>query len=231
MVFLIAELGVNWDGDYQLLEKMAVKSKLVGFDAVKLQSFNEQMIKENPIHERLIKSSVLSSNIQKISEVMKKVGIEWFCTPMFDDAVEVLDPYLTRFKIRELDARDLEKRNSLPRLDLILEKNKEVIISSQTLPKKSKYFKHEKIKWLYCIPKYPCEIEDYDFKKLEEFDGLSNHCVNKNAVLNAVKHNAKIIELHVTYSKEENYIDNNVSFNFEECEDMIKEIRNFSKNQ
>ena len=230
MVFLIAELGVNWDGDFDLLEKMASKSKQVGFDAVKLQSFNEQIIEQSPIRERLIKSSVLSSNIQEISDIMKKIGIEWFCTPMFDEAITILDPYVKRFKIRELDARDLEKKNSLPILDLILEKNKQVIISSQTLPKKSKYFKHEKIKWLYCIPKYPCEIEEYDFNKLEEFDGLSNHCLDKKAVLSAVKHNSNIIELHVTYNKKQDYIDNSVSFDFEECENMIKEIRDFSKN-
>ena len=70
MVFLIAELGVNWDGDFDLLEKMASKSKQVGFDAVKLQSFNEQIIEQSPIRERLIKSSVLSSNIQEISDII-----------------------------------------------------------------------------------------------------------------------------------------------------------------
>ena len=52
MVLVIAEIGVNWDGDFLLLEKMVKKSKESGFDAIKLQSFNEDMIKNNPIKEK-----------------------------------------------------------------------------------------------------------------------------------------------------------------------------------
>ena len=225
MVLVIAEIGVNWDGDFLLLEKMVKKSKESGFDAIKLQSFNEDIIKNNPIKERLFKSSVSASNIKKISDIMKKVGIEWFCTPMFDDAVQLLDPYVNRFKIRELDARNLENNDSLKILDLVLKTNKEIIVSSQTLPKKSKYYKNNKIKWLYCIPKYPCQLAEYDFIKMEEFHGLSNHCLEREAILNAVKHNAEIIEMHVTYNKNSDYIDNGVSFDFIECENIIKDIR------
>ena len=225
MVLVIAEIGVNWDGDFLLLEKMVKKSKESGFDAIKLQSFNEDMIKNNPIKKRLFKSSVSASNIKKISDIMKKVEIEWFCTPMFEDAVQLLDPYVNRFKIRELDARDLENKDSLKILDLVLKTDKEIIISSQTLPRKSKYYKNNKIKWLYCIPKYPCQLDEYDFIKMEEFHGLSNHCLDKEAILSAVKHNATIIEMHVTYNKNNDYIDNNVSFDFIECENIIKDIR------
>ena len=228
MVFLIAEIGVNWDGNFDLLEKMAFISKQVGFDAVKLQAFNEQMIEKNPIHKRLLKSAVSISNIQKISDIMKKIGIEWFCTPMYEEAIGILDPYVNRFKIRELDARDLENKDSLKILDLALEKNKQVIVSSQILPKKSKYYKNNKIKWLYCVPKYPCELEEYDFSKIEEFNGLSNHCLDREAIINAVKHNVEIIELHVTLNKDEDYIDNNVSFDFNECDNIIKDIRKYT---
>ena len=132
-----------------------------------------------------------------------------------------------RFKIRELDARNLGNKDSLKILDLALEKNKEIIVSSQVLPKKSKYYRNNKIKWLYCIPKYPCELNEYDFSSLEEFHGLSNHCLDREAIMNAVKHDAEIIELHVTYNKDEDYIDNNVSFDFNECEVILKNIQRY----
>ena len=41
MVFLVAEIGVNWDGDIELASEMMQRAKNIGFSAVKFQSFNE----------------------------------------------------------------------------------------------------------------------------------------------------------------------------------------------
>jgi sialic acid synthase SpsE len=44
LVFVTAEIGMNWDGDFSLIEKMMNDAKDTGFDAVKLQSFDEKII-------------------------------------------------------------------------------------------------------------------------------------------------------------------------------------------
>ena len=52
--------------------------------------------------------------------------------------------------------------------------------------------------------------------------------MDREAVINAVKHNVEIIELHVTLNKDEDYIDNNVSFDFNECDNIINDIQKYT---
>ena len=74
---------------------------------------------------------------------------------------------------------------------------------------------HPNIKWLYCVPKYPCELEDLDFKNLKDFDGFSNHCPKIIAPVSAaIFQDIQIIEIHVTLDKSKDFVDNNVSFDF-----------------
>ena len=58
MTFLIAEIGVNWDGDFSLVREMMQKSKEIGFNAVKFQAYDEKILGEHPQKERLLKSAI-----------------------------------------------------------------------------------------------------------------------------------------------------------------------------
>lgn len=225
MSFIIAEIGVNWDGDFNLVEDMMIHSKNAGCNAVKFQAFNKSIIGNHPEYERLMKTSISESNIEKINDLSQAIGIEWFCTPMYVEAVDILMPYVKRFKIREFDSRQLLENKTTDLIEKILETDKEIIISSERSPENSEFYNHPKIKWLYCVPKYPCNLEDMDFSELGKFDGFSNHCPQLIAPLSAAILGAKMIEIHITSSKTEKFIDNNVSFDYNELTDTIKAIR------
>jgi len=49
MAFIVAEIGVNWNGDLKLAKKMMLQAKKAGADAVKFQAFNEKIVWENMI--------------------------------------------------------------------------------------------------------------------------------------------------------------------------------------
>lgn len=225
MSFIIAEIGVNWDGDLSLAEDMMIHAKKYGCDAVKFQSFNKSIIGNHPEYERLIKTSISESNVKKINELSEIIGIEWFCTPMYVEAVDFLDPYVKRFKIREFDGRQLLENKTTDLFEKILATGKEIIISSQHSLENSKFYNHPKIKWLYCVPKYPCSLEDLDFSELGKFDGFSNHCPQIIAPLSAAILGAEIIEMHITSSKTKNFVDNNVSFDYDELKEVVRLIR------
>ena len=108
MVFLIAELGVNWDGDFDLAKKMMSNAKTLGFNAVKFQAFNEDTLGNHTHLDRLMKYSITEKNVQRIDEIANDVVIDWFCTPMYPEAVSFLNPFVNRFKIREIDGRALD---------------------------------------------------------------------------------------------------------------------------
>jgi len=178
MTFVVAEIGINWDGDYELAYEMISKSKECGCNAVKFQSFDKNIVKDHPESARLINSSISEKNIEKIDDLAKDVGIEWFATPMYLKAVEILEPFVEKYKIRFSDGKDIVNNQSSALIQKILETNKQLIISSQISPKSSEHFSDSNIKWLYCVPKYPCDFEDLDFSYLSDFNGYSNHCRN-----------------------------------------------------
>jgi len=229
LTFIVSEIGVNWDGNFDLAKEMMQKSKEVGCDAVKFQAFQKEIIKDHPEKDRLLKSAVSKENVNQINELAKSVGIEWFCTPMYPDAVDFLEPYVKKFKIRELDGRALLQNTVTPLVEKILNLNRETIISSQTPPTNSKYYDNPKIKWLYCVPKYPCSLEDINFKKLDEFDGYSNHYPDIIAPLSAAILGSKIIEIHITSDKTKNFVDNNVSFDYNQLKKLVELINDSEK--
>ncbi len=225
MTFIIAEIGVNWDGNYQILTEMMSHAKKYGCNAVKFQAFNKNVIGEHPEYERLMKASISESNVKEINEIAQTIGVEWFCTPMYEEAVDFLTPYVKRFKIREFDSRQLIQNKTTNLIEKIIGTGKEVIISSQQPLVNLQIKNNPKIKCLYCIPKYPCSIEELDFSELEKFDGFSNHCPQLIAPLSAAILGADIIEIHITSNKTKNFIDNNVSFDYNELSDIVRLIR------
>ena len=48
LVFLVAEIGVNWDGNIELASNMMQQAKKLGFNAVKFQSFDESIVGQHP---------------------------------------------------------------------------------------------------------------------------------------------------------------------------------------
>lgn len=225
VTYIISEIGVNWDGDFDLVKKMMKESKNCGCNAVKFQAYQEEMIKDHPQKKRLVQSAITKTNVEIINELAKSVGIEWFCTPMYTEAVDFLDPYVTKFKIREFDGRSLLEDKSSKLIERILKTGKEVIISSQKSPRSTKYFDNPNIKWLYCVPKYPCMLNDLNFKNIEDFSGFSNHCPEIIAPLTASILGAKIVEVHTTLDKSKDFVDNAVSFDYKELGYLIKLIR------
>ena len=226
MVFVIAEIGVNWDGEIELAEEMIHKAKQIGCSAVKFQSFTDKMVEQHPEKIRLLRSSINKKNIEEVYQISKKYDIEWMCTPMYPEAVDLIDPYLKRFKIREHDSRTIFEGKKNQIFDNIIRTGKEVLISSKKNPKNSKIFHYSQCRFLYCIPKYPCYINEIDFRNLNDFDGYSNHCTNLLAPLMAAIKGVKIIEIHMTSNKFKKFIDNNVSFDYTEFEKLMELINN-----
>jgi sialic acid synthase SpsE len=225
MIFVVAEIGVNWDGDFELAEDMMINAKKGGCDAVKFQAFNENLVKKHPEAFRLIKSAISKSNIEIIDGLSKTVGIEWFCTPMYPEAVDVLEPFVKRYKIRGADGEPLLENKRSELFERILKTDKEIIVSSQISPCGTIHYDNPKIKWLYSVPKYPCDLAELDFRNLKDFDGYSNHCPNYIAPLTAAIMGSKIIEIHITADKSKNFVDNNVSFDYNELKKLVESIR------
>jgi sialic acid synthase SpsE len=224
MVFVVAEIGVNWNGDFELLEQMMLKSKESGCNSIKLQAFNEKIVENHPEKFRLMKTTVDSSNIEKIDSIAKKIGIEWFCTPMYKEAIEFLNPFVSRFKIRNSDSLDYLKNGKSELVEAVI-KTKKIVYASVSDSKIIPDTNTNGIKWLYVVPKYPTNLEDLDFSQMGKFDGYSNHCPKLVAPLTAAILGANTIEIHITSDKTKDFFDNNVSLDYQELTSLLNLIR------
>ena len=65
MVLVIAEIGVNWDGNFETAKNMMKNAKSSGCDAVKFQSFNEEIIKNHRRQANLLKDELLQTALRK----------------------------------------------------------------------------------------------------------------------------------------------------------------------
>ena len=54
---------------------------------MKFQAFNETILGNHPQLPLLMKSTITEENIQRIDQIANDNGIEWFCTPMYPEAV------------------------------------------------------------------------------------------------------------------------------------------------
>jgi sialic acid synthase SpsE len=231
MTYVVAEIGVNWNGDFNLVEEMIKNAKNSGCNAVKFQSFNEDIVKDHPEKSCLLQSSISSSNIEIIDSISKKIGIEWFCTPMYLESVDLLEPFVDKYKIREIDARSILNNKITPLIQKIFDTKKEIIASSEIPIDTIILNNYKNIKWLYCVPKYPCKLSDVNFKSIQKFYGYSNHCPNIVAPLSAHILGCEIIEIHITSDKNKSFFDNNVSFDYTELNNLMKMMHQFDEIQ
>ena len=77
MVFVVAEIGVNWDGDFILLREMMQEASDIGFDLVKFQAFKKELVAKHPEASRVFKSiqtrfpNMNPTDIKNLTEIMK----------------------------------------------------------------------------------------------------------------------------------------------------------------
>jgi N,N'-diacetyllegionaminate synthase len=252
-VFIIAEVGVNHNGNIQLAKKLISLAKKIGADAVKFQSFradklafkNTPKVKYQKInspkkesHYEMLKKLELSYEDHKqLIDYCKKLKIEFISTPYDVESAKILlDCGIKKFKTASADIIDYFLHN-------FLSKNaKEVIISTGMASHKeisnviSMYKKKTKISLLHCISNYPCSDGSLNLNNIislnKKFNlpiGFSDHSQNKNSSLVAIGLGARIVERHITLSKKLKGPDHLSSDNPNEFKKYVNLIRNTEK--
>lgn len=195
--FVVAECGVTWNGDLDLAFEMIRQSAKAKADAVKFQLFRRGQILESPHYELLKKMCLSKDDCVKLKEVADSHNIEFFASTMYLDAVDILKEIgCKKVKIRFKD-HDFE-----PLVNKAVDSGMEVFISTDKRPSDPFLRYHPKIKWLYCLPFYPPQIEQFQLDYAKTFDGISCHfphnvCALAYAACTIVEN--PIIEKHVMF--------------------------------
>jgi len=251
---IIAEAGVNHNGDLSLAKRLVEVAAEAGADIVKFQTFiTEQVISSNATKADYQKLSTGSNESQM--EMVKKLELK------FDDFVllkkyaeekgiefasTAFDLESTRF-LNHLGMRVFKipsgEITNLPYLELIGSYNKETILSTgmATLDEigialniltKSGTDK-DKISILHCNTEYPTPFKDVNLRAMLHIKdtfgvrvGYSDHTLGIEVPIAAVALGAGIIEKHFTLDNTMTGPDHSASLEPDELKSMIKAIRN-----
>jgi N,N'-diacetyllegionaminate synthase len=253
--FIIAEAGVNHNGDINLAKKLIHVAKDAGADAVKFQSF----IAENVVTRKapkakyqkkttgsaesqydMIKKLELSAgNFEELALYAQKNGMIFLSTPFDNDSVDLLDGLrVPAFKIASGEI------TNFPLIRYIAKKGKPVILSTgmSTLGEIEEALEVirregvDDIVLLHCVSCYPAKVEDMNLRAMEtlrcEFKlpvGLSDHTLGISIPIAAVALGACVIEKHFTLDKSLPGPDHRASLESDELKLMVKAIRDVVK--
>ena len=126
-VFIIAEIGNNHNGDFELALEMIDAAKIAGADCVKFQMRNMTFAYRKKSLEKkgedlgteyvldlLEKFELSVDEHKKISQYCKSKGILYMCTPWDLKSVEVLESFeVPAYKVASADLTNLPLINSL----------------------------------------------------------------------------------------------------------------------
>lgn len=255
-VFIIAEAGVNHNGDLNLAYKMVDKAKEAGVDCIKFQTFKTEKIiskntemadyqKENTNNNEsqyeMVKKLELSyEDFRKIKNYCEQKEIIFLSTP---DEKESLDFLVDDLKVSTIKVGSGEVTNYLY-LKEIAKKNKEIILSTgmSTLGEVERAleiireYNNKKVTLLHCTTNYPCPMEEVNLKAMltlkEAFKteiGYSDHTLGTEVAIAAVAMGVKVIEKHFTLDKNMAGPDHKASLDPKELKIMVEQIRNIEK--
>ena len=238
-VTIIAEIGSNWEGDLQKARKLISKSKKAGADLVKFQMWRaKDLYSENHPNWTTIKKSELTfDKAKKLKKFTDKIGIEFFCSAFYPEAVEFLASLkVKRYKVA---SRTCLFKDPYSREVLEAKSNtkKPIIISMGMGGNRKKIkniFTKNKTTFCYCISKYPLEFHEIDWKKALRYDGFSDHTMGIIApiIYTVLKkqQNATniIIEKHVKLRNSKGP-DASTSITTELLQELISKIRSIER--
>lgn len=225
---IIAEIGINHEGNLSKAKTMIDKAAKSGADIAKFQWYRPEEIlgKDNP---NLAEAKKAQFNLKQHLELRnhcEKAAVEWLVSAFHADQVKPLvEAGMKRFKIASRAALD----DAL--LDEMAKAGLPVIVSTglcdaARIQKISKMFKDKT--FLYCICRYPAPANLFDFSRMTGLVaygkfGFSSHCPDIEPSLKALRLGASVIEHHVVLDQKQKGCDVSSSITFGELETLCKE--------
>lgn len=188
-MYVIAEIGSNWDGELQLAKDTIDACINAGADAVKFQLWKTDIVYPNNPEN---KKWELDFDTAKKIYFYCKGRITCFFTPSYPEAVDFCESIkVPMYKIASVTSA-MKHEYSLETMHKVAATGKPVIISYGYGDKTGQIFDHKQKLNLSCVAKYPAEIDDYS--EHGTMNGISDHTVGTTLMYHR---RDGIIEKHV----------------------------------
>ncbi len=247
---IIAEAGVNHNGDIKLAKQLILEAKAAGADLVKFQTSTNPTSKYAPKAEyqkretgeegsqldMALKLRFKLEQHYELYQYCKEVGIPYLSTPFDIESVHFLDSLnLPFWKIPSGEI------TNLPYLLEIAKTHKPIVMSTgmaemdeiSTAINILKQNGAGDISLLQCQTDYPTKMENVNLRAMKTLSehfhlpvGLSDHSIGIEVPIAAVAMGATIIEKHFTLDRTMYGPDHKASIEPKDLKEMVKAIRN-----
>ena len=115
-VYVIAEVGINHDGDMEKAVQLIREAKTSGADAVKIQTYTTEsrVPKDHAVYEILKQCELSHAHQKELFDLGKELGITVFSTPFDGEAVDFLESLNTPvYKIASFDSVNTQLLNKV----------------------------------------------------------------------------------------------------------------------
>jgi sialic acid synthase SpsE len=227
--FIVAEAGINHNGDIKSAKELALRAKEAGADAVKFQTFIGG--------KELKHANITYDETKQLKKYCDEIGILFFSTPHTESAIDLLNPLVPIFKIASTFL------NKILFIDKVLQQGKPTIISINEkagpadIEVLEDYWRapgNPPMYMLHTVCEYPANDPMFVILEMRKerffvFDwGYSDHTKGiKNCIKAVNDFDACIIEKH--FKIFENCVDSKVSATPGEFKEMVNEIRKLEK--
>ncbi len=241
--WIVAEVGVNHEGDPELAAELIRIAAQCGVDAVKFQTFRAEHYVSSVQPERLERARKFQLDYEtfgRLARIARESGVLFFSTPLHADDVDFLTEIVPMFKVSSGDLTHL----SLIRH--VATKGKPIIISTgmgtkeeiqkavdTVLEVRPEASNDGELMLLHCVAAYPTPAEEANLASIgwlkETFAlpvGYSDHTLGIKACELAVAAGAVLVEKHFTYRKEnQSFHDHKLSADPEDMRQLVAAVR------
>ena len=244
--YLIAEIGVNHNGDLNEAFFLINEASKSGCNAVKFQHRSNILYDKEQIDTFDLGTQYIVSQIDKTSLSIKdlikcikeshKKNLDVIVTPFDQKALKELysiNHLITAFKIASCDL------GNLPLIQKVIETGKSIILSTgmsyerEILETSNFLMKNwANHAFLHCNSTYPSPNEDVRLSYIKRIESLTNtvvgyssHDGNSKIPLASIMQGASIIEFHITRSQNNIGTDHLASIPVSELEEFVKDSK------
>lgn len=243
-VFIIAEIGINHNGDPEIARQLIDAAARAGADCVKFQmrdlaslyvTTNSANPKENLSTQYsldLLKKVNLSPEVLfGLFEYAKQRGLFPLCTPFDIASAKLLSDYgMVAYKIGSPDFTNYDL------LKAIVARGRPVIVSTgmtdeNEIKETNRLLRRLGAQYilLHCNSTYPAPFQDIQLRLMNRLGtsiyGYSGHERGIHVAVAAVARGAKVVEKHITLDREMEGTDHKASLTPEEFQEMVVAIR------
>ena len=239
--YILAEIGLNHNGDFDLARRMIDEAVACGVNGVKFQSYHTAGFLHPDLkaaYEIFQNCELSAEQFQKLKDHTHSQKCDFISTPLSFDYVQILHEMgADAIKIASGDMTyyDLIEAVTETKLPVIISSGMASFSEISDLMEKD-FLKDYPCVLLHCISNYPPKLEDINLRVIhtlgEKFDcpvGLSDHSIGTAIGIASVALGARFIEKHFTVDRELDGPDQKMSMTPHEMKELVERSKDVYK--